>query len=219
MRRVLFTLPLLAGIASAIVLTMPSVARAWDIHSLPDGYEIVGHIKNGDCTTYQIRGYGAAIDLSDCRPDFQEALDAWVEQTCPQAVCHPAPPTTATTSSVPPVTTAVTTTAPPVTTTAPTDTTVTTAPVTTTVPPVTTDTTPVTTTSAAPPVTTTVAASPAQTVTVTTVITDPAITSRLDLIEQRQATDEARITQLENPPVAGAAPLGEPKNLVPFVAA
>lgn len=200
MRRTILIAPLIAGLLCAAALTVPHTAQAWDINSLPNGYTIVGHIRNDPCVTYQIRGYGAAIDLSDCRPDFQDALDQFVEASCPQEVCHPAPPVTTTVASAPVTTTTVT------------DTTA--APTTTSTPPVTVTDTTATVTAPAPapqPVPPTVT----QTVLVQTVLVDPTINDRLTLLEQQQAVDQARLDALEHP--TGQI-LGEAKNQAPFVA-
>jgi hypothetical protein len=228
MTRKLFVAPLLAAVAAlgltVGLLSFPSVASAWDWHSLPAGYssgsrQVVCHVatdpciggEGSICNLVTVRAYpaggGAQIaildQLADCvNANFQVIFDAFIDSTICQV--NPAAGQAAGLCAPPATTTAPATTEPPATTTA-----ATTTPVTTT------------TTVAAEPSTTTTAsveappAPPTVTTTVTTtvVVADPALELRVSALEQRQAVAEGRIAVLE----ANTGMIqGESKSEAPF---
>jgi hypothetical protein len=190
-RAILAPLILAAGIAAAFALSAPHAARAWDIEHLPGYSVLVVHLGTG-CTGYQVSGYGAQAFFDACDPDFQTKVNAFVDATCS---CVTTPTTTAATAPVTtqPATSSSTST-------------------TSSTPAVTTTTTTTTPAEPPPPVTQTVVVQTS----VTTTLIDPAVTQRLDAIEQRQQVDEARIAALE---AHTGEILGEPKNESPFVSA
>jgi hypothetical protein len=97
---------LLAGLAAAVALTTAPAAQAWDIHALPAGYSVEHDTSTSSVCpdSYYIFGYGkTSPQLCTDSPSFQQDLDAFIDATCPVAVCPPpAAPTTATTAADPP---------------------------------------------------------------------------------------------------------------------
>lgn len=219
-------LVLVAGIAAAVALTLPSMAKAWDWQSLPTGYFVSNytttcntatdpcvHGNGSTCNhlTVGTNGVAGTFSETDCvNPGFQSDLDAFVGSTIcavnPSAggqACAPA--TTSTTASTTSATITTTTT---------------------------------TTASAPAPVTTTTAAAsadpapvvvPAQVVTVTTptsteTVTVPAVTTpsvpssvseAISLLQQQIMVLEGRVQAIEQH--LGFI-VGEEKNELPFTA-
>lgn len=112
------------GLAAALGLTAKP-ALAWDIANLPAPYTVSGYTDvsaaQGTCQTfYVVTWYGQSVTLgygpevgqqfSDCNPQLQSQLDAFVDSTI-----NLTPPVT-TTAPVTTTTAPVTTTAPPTTT-------------------------------------------------------------------------------------------------------
>jgi hypothetical protein len=191
----------LVGFSTAVLLSARPAA-AWTTDQLPNlGYQVAGGTLENGCHTFVVTGYGQRADLgSDCEPDFQQRLDAFVNATCPCAQTTTAATSTAATTT----TTATVDTAPVTTTTAPPPP----PPVTVTAPATTT-----TATDATPPVTTV-----ASTVTVTTTATTTAptttavdVTAELAKLQAEIDALSARVTVLETktgPVAVGPTPTG-----------
>lgn len=79
----------LSGVVAA-ALVASSSAQAYDVNNLPGGYS-TSHWHDsspppGSCSDgWNVVGYGSAINLGECDPDFQQKLDAFVNSTCPCA--------------------------------------------------------------------------------------------------------------------------------------
>jgi hypothetical protein len=190
---------LTAGFLASVALTFPGAASAWDWRHIPNGYSTtVAHYVNLDgdsCSKYWIDGQYMGDDCVD-PGGLQANIDAYINSTiCTRnlaagisaGVCQAATTTTtaATTGTV-----------------------------------ATTTTDPGTTTTPDPGSTTNVggssaASDPSQTVTTTVTVTvaDPDTQAQLTELQQRVATDEARIQELEDQ--IGTI-LGEQKNEPPF---
>ena len=112
-----------SGLASAVALTMPGVAKAWDINNLPPGFSITAGqfcvptpVETADeCTNYTIfapngqsedLGSPAPQDNSGSTTAFDDRLNAFVDENLP-------PVTTATTTTEATTTDQTTTSSPP----------------------------------------------------------------------------------------------------------
>lgn len=108
------TLALAAGFAAAAALTVPSVAQAWDVNSLPAGFTtfVRSDSSGGPCPlAYRIE-YVPSLAVSGylCTdsPTFQQDLDAFVDANYTAPVTTNAATTPAATSTVAVTTDAVT---------------------------------------------------------------------------------------------------------------
>lgn len=120
-----------AGLASAIALTLPASAKAWNIGSPPPGFTVTSTVGcNGPDYTIWGGPWGSQ-DLGSMDPNcnggsytaFQSRLDYYIDSNCPYVVeCYTAYPQYAPTTQTTTTTTAASTTT-TATTTAPTDTT------------------------------------------------------------------------------------------------
>ncbi len=110
------------GLVAAVALTFPRAAQAWDIGALPAPYTVSVQInaQGGVCTTFYVvthydqsvrLGFGQATagNFSDCNPQFQQQLDAFVDATInlppPTTTTAPVTTTEPTTTDTPPTTT------------------------------------------------------------------------------------------------------------------
>jgi hypothetical protein len=110
LRRLRYVLILAAGLAAAVVLTMPNAASASNVDDLSRlGYSTTVTFLGNGCRSWSASGHGQTADLgNDCDSDFQSRLDAFINAcTCVQTTSSAATTTTRpATTTAPPVTTA-----------------------------------------------------------------------------------------------------------------